>query len=188
MLYQFKIKLNGITHPPVWRRVLVPSTFTFHKFHAVIQAAFGWEDYHLYEFKDKEYDSAFSIGIPMEEDSWFAEKRIDARKNKLSQVFGTMKKIVYIYDFGDDWVHEVVLEGISPQKGTKAVCLAGKGACPPEDCGGIFGYIDIKEAFEKDPKGEEANEYREWLNLDDDEDWDPKRFDIKWTNDALVKI
>ena len=67
MTLQFKIQINGITKPPVWRRVIVPETFTFERFHYVIQAAFGWENCHLYEFYEKSFGSQSFIGIPSKE-------------------------------------------------------------------------------------------------------------------------
>ncbi|MDR0940404.1 MAG: plasmid pRiA4b ORF-3 family protein [Mediterranea sp.] len=186
MQYQFRITLNGITRPTVWRRVAVPSTFTFYEFHRVIQQSFGWRDGHLFEFRERERGSSFRITIPdRSADLWFTMKTVDARKSRLSKIFDTLGKLVYIYDFGDNWTHEIVLESTLPEEGTKATCLEGEGACPPEDCGGFPGYEQLKAAFEEDPKGEEANDYREWLGLAEGENWDPYRFDRERVNELL---
>ncbi|MDR0896031.1 MAG: plasmid pRiA4b ORF-3 family protein [Prevotellaceae bacterium] len=177
MLYQFKIKLKGITHPPVWRRLLVPTTFSFYGFHLAIQEAFGWGDYHSFEFRERVYNADFRISLTKEV-GWFYEDTMDARKTKLNKVFNSRSKLLYVYDFGDDWVHEIALEATLKDKGTEADCIAGKGACPPEDCGGIYGYAQLKETFEKDPNGEEAKNYREWLGLEEGENWNPNKINF----------
>lgn len=147
MVYQFKIKLRGITKPPVWRRVVVPEQFTFNDFHNVIQAAFGWFNDHLYEFGAKPYDHDLYIAIPSKDD-WEAPTH-DSRKTQLNKIFvGARKKMVYVYDFGDDWIHEIELEKTIDEHRIYAECIAGKGACPEEDCGGIYGYEDMKYSNE----------------------------------------
>ena len=85
MEYQFKIQIKGISKPPVWRKVIVPANFTFLQFHSVIQTVFGWEDYHLFEFEDKEYQGSIRIAIPSEDDFDFGVKTLDASKVKLSE-------------------------------------------------------------------------------------------------------
>ena len=144
--YQFKIKLRGITNPPVWRRVLVPANFTFSGFHAVIQEAFGWWNVHLYCFGDKPYSQSLYIAEEDEED-WYRPD-YDARKFTLGELFGDggiIKKFCYVYDFGDDWIHDITLENIIEELHPHASCTAGKGACPEEDSGGVWEYEDMKE-------------------------------------------
>jgi len=170
MTYQFKIQIKGIAKPPVWRRVEVPASFTFKRFHDVIQIAFGWEDYHLFQFSPKGWGSEPAISIPHEDD-W--EEVEDAQKIKLKDVFfAEGQKYVYIYDFGDDWEHQITLEAISDKGTRKAVCLAGKGACPPEDCRGVWGYEDMKRVLAEKPDSEEAAEWLEWLGLEKGEKWE----------------
>lgn len=188
MIYQFKIQIKGITKPPVWRKVAVPGNFTFLKFHDVIQAAFGWEDYHLFHFVDKEYGYRLCISMPEEEDFDVFNEPQDASKVKLSDIFSDhFRKLLYVYDFGDDWVHEITLEAVSEVKQKKAVCLSGKGACPPEDCGGVYGYENMKAIF-RESSGEEVESYREWLGLEEGENWDPTSFDIDEVNDYLKEL
>jgi len=144
MIYQFKIKLRGVTKPPVWRRVQVPSHFTFDDLHEVIQAAFGWENEHLYHFADRPYSRNLYISLPNEYDE--DDEPTDSRKLTLHDYFGTgHEKISYVYDFGDDWTHDIVLEEAIDETRTFATCTAGKGKCPEEDCGGWWGYEDMKE-------------------------------------------
>ena len=136
MAFQFKIQLLNISIPTVWRRLLVPEQFTFLRMHKVIQVAFGWEDCHLFQFSPKGYGSEPNISMSFEGDD-FAEEKIDPSKIKLSDMFGIPKqRYIYIYDFGDDWKHQIVLEKITGDKKLRAECIAGQGACPPEDCGG----------------------------------------------------
>lgn len=186
MTYQFKIKIKGITKPPVWRVVTVPDYFTFLEFHEVIQIAFGWEDDHLFEFREKEYQGDLCISLPNDFDFDSSGESLDASKTKLHSVFNdSFQKLLYVYDFGDDWVHEILLEKTIDDNQKVAICLSGKGACPPEDCGGVYRYEHIKKIFQTKPKSEEANQYRDWLDLNEDEVWDADLFDIDEVNDCL---
>ena len=189
MEYQYKIQIKGITKPPVWRKVIVPANFTFLRFHQVIQAVFGWEDYHLFEFQDKEYQASIRIAIPSEADSEFGVKTQDASKVKLSQLFeGTIRKLLYVYDFGDHWVHEITLEAVSDGKRKEAFCLSAKGSCPPEDCGGIYGYEEMKNVFRTMPDSEEAREYKDWLGLNKDKIWSADTFNLDEINADLKLV
>ena len=170
---------------------MVPADFTFHRFHEVIQAVFGWDDYHLYQFLDTGYDCEFAITLPEEDGrcGFSLVEEIDSSKVKLSRFFGkTYNSMLYVYDFGDNWVHRITLEAIGKEKPDRAVCLAGKGACPPEDCGGVGGYQELKDAFATDPEGEEAKNLREWLMMDEDESWDPKAFNVEAANSWLKSV
>ncbi|MBC8003882.1 MAG: plasmid pRiA4b ORF-3 family protein [Verrucomicrobia bacterium] len=183
MAYQFKIQLKNITKPPVWRRVVVSEKITFHDLHVVIQTVFGWDDYHLYQFSPSGYGSNPVIAIPSEGD--WEKPEMNAAKTKLNKVFTREKQTFnYIYDFGDDWVHHITLEKILPGDVKTPACVAGKGACPPEDCGGPWGYEDLK-AILADPNHEEHAEMKEWLGMEEDEQWDADEFDVEETNGAL---
>ena len=156
LTYQFKIKLRGISKPPVWRRVLVPANFTFSGFHAVIQEAFGWWNEHLYSFGDKPYSRVLTIA-EIYEDDWGSVPDYNAREFTVGEFYGEKfdpkHKLCYVYDFGDDWIHDITLEDIIEELHPHASCTAGKGACPEEDCGGPWGYEDMKEYGEvDDPK------------------------------------
>jgi hypothetical protein len=184
MAFQFKIQLKYVTDPPVWRRLSVPENFTFLRFHKVIQAAFGWDNYHLFQFSEKGWGSEPRYGMPSND--MFDDGTEDSSKVKLSQVFDHPKqKYVYIYDFGDDWHHQITLEKITPDKITKADLLAGEGACPPEDCGGFPGYEALK-AILADPEHPEHENMREWLGLEESDEWDAATFDLEHSK-ALVQ-
>jgi len=185
MTFQFKIQLKNISKPPVWRRVLVPSQFSFQRFHLVIQEAFGWENYHFFQFSPGGFGSGPFIKEPFEDDDY--EGFMDAGKTKINEIFKKEgQKFTYIYDFGDSWEHKITLEKITADKTILADCTNGKGSCPPEDCGGPWGYMNLIEIL-KDPTNPEYEEMKEWLGLDDDEEWDADGFDLEETR-AMVRI
>ena len=167
-VYQFKITLMN-TSPPVWRRIQVPQIFTFWDLHVAIQDSMGWDDCHLHEFKITDPSSGWnkSIGIPDKGDLCGTDM-LPGWKQKIAAWFTPGNpKARYIYDFGDGWMHEVLLEEITPrQEGVEyPLCLAGKMACPPEDCGGPWGYTDICKV-----KSESQSNFK---------DYDPAYFDPK---------
>ncbi|WP_332912008.1 plasmid pRiA4b ORF-3 family protein [Algoriphagus boritolerans] len=111
MILQLKIQLKGITKPPVWRRLKIPGQLTFQQLHQVIQAAFGWHGYHLFQFSPEGFGSYPQIGIADED--WSDEELEDAKTTLVSQYL-TVKgeKFCYIYDFGDDWIHQITVEEV----------------------------------------------------------------------------
>ncbi len=160
--YQFKVKLRGATKPPVWRRVLVPADFTFSGLHAVIQEAFGWWNEHLYCFGNTPYRRQLTIAEPNEDD--WEEPDYNAREFTIGEFFGEgtgAQKLCYVYDFGDDWIHDITLEQVIDRESSHATCTAGKGACPEEDCGGVWGYEEMKENGEFDPHDFHLDDVRE---------------------------
>ena len=176
LTYQFKIKLRGITNPPIWRRVLVPANFTFSGFHAVIQEVFGWWNEHLYCFGDKPYSQSLYIAEENKED-WYRPD-YDARKFTLGELFGDggiVKKFCYVYDFGDDWIHDITLEKVFDEYSDHATCIKGKGACPEEDSGGVWEYEDMKEDGEIEDSAfidlEEINKHVEAVKPTGFEPW-----------------
>lgn len=132
--FNFKVTLRDVSNPIVWREISVPATYTFDQFHRVLQIAFGWSDYHLYEFTDKKdyYDKGeFRITIPSEYDAEYDEKTYNSRRKKLSSVFPKYKTLTYIYDFGDSWNFEILLEGsVFVEDYPFALCSDGGGATP----------------------------------------------------------
>lgn len=186
MTYQFKIQLKNISNPAVWRRVLVPDTCTFHDLHRIIQLVFPWDDYHMYQFSPSGYGSYPTIAISSDQD-WEAPE-FDALETKLNELFKTEKQTyTYIYDFGDDWVHKITLEKILSDTISQPKCIKGKGKCPPEDCGGPWGYENLLEILEH-PKHEEYKNMREWLGLEKGEKWNVEEFDLDEVNEGLDEI
>lgn len=184
MTFQFKIQLKNLSKPTVWRRILVPETFTFHELHNVIQSVFPWDNYHSYQFSPSGYGSMPLIALNSKE--YQVDLNMESSETALKDVFKTEKQTyTYIYDFGDDWIHKITLEKILPEKIAKPICIKGKGKCPPEDCGGVWGYQDLLEII-SDPKHYEYTEMRDWLRMEDDEIWDVNEFDLDEVNDGLA--
>jgi hypothetical protein len=148
-VYQFKIVLNGIK-PLIWRRVQVPETYSFWDLHVAIQDAMGWQDYHLHRFEITNPLTGMktNIGIPNEKSTSEGDL-LPGWKHRISHYF-TManNKAMYLYDYlVDNWNHTLTLEGrFSRGENTHyPVCLEGRRACPPEDCGGVRGYYRLLE-------------------------------------------
>jgi pRiA4b ORF-3-like protein len=124
---QLKIVLRYV-RPACWRRVLVPASATLGDLHEVIQVAFAWDDDHLH---------AFTIGRRQYGDPYF-EMDYDEDKITLATAFARARKpISYLYDFGDNWQHDIMLERTvdQDQAGTCPICVDGRGDAPVEDCG-----------------------------------------------------
>jgi hypothetical protein len=192
MIYQFHIRITGVYSPDVWRRVTVPAGFSFHKFHKVIQKSFGWKNYHLFKFLDagrtlidfEQTTNSFDIGHFDPEDDI---PEIDAKTIKLHEIFNLHKKINYIYDFGDHWTHEITLEKTEESDSKNAFLLGGEGACPPEDCGGVFGYNQFKLVM-ADPTHDEYHNFRMWAGLKKKQLWDPALFDPKHFPIGMLRV
>jgi hypothetical protein len=170
-IYQLQIALRG-SKPKIWRRVLVPSDLLLSHFHFVIQRTMGWDDSHLHQFiKNRTFYT-----VRMKDDHlWGETNNVDYQKMKISDLLQFEKeKIVYEYDFGDSWEHDIILEKILPvdPKMKYPVCVAGEMNCPPEDCGGVWGYAEMLEIL-KHPDHEEYESYLEWLG----DEFDPEHFD-----------
>jgi hypothetical protein len=176
-VYQFKITLKG-TKPPIWRRILVPETYTFWDLHVAIQDAMGWDDYHLHEFTllSPKTGRKVKIGIPSDEDADFGWEVLAEWNQKIAHYFSSENsKADYVYDFGDGWEHSIKLEKILPRETGVAYprCIDGRGACPPEDCGGIGGYAEFLEAI-GDPANELHEDMLDWVGGSfDPDDFDP---------------
>lgn len=173
---QLKITLKG-TKPPIWRRVLITDNITFETLHRIIQSSMGWYNCHLYEFS---LGFNTSIGIQYE---GFYEDILDARKIKVSKYLNEKgDKIVYSYDFGDNWEHVLTVEDVGPVISSQEYpsCIKGKGNCPPEDCGGVWGFYELLEKI-NNPKDPEHKEMLEWLG----EGYDPTEFKIEEVNRRL---
>ena len=142
---QFLIVLPN-TDPVVWRRIQVPESYSFWDLHVAIQDAMGWKDYHLHEFTlvDPKTGRAKRIGIPDDE---MPDERpcLAGWKVPISRylTYGT-DPVRYRYDFGDDWQHTLEFEELVPAGDSSYPrCIAGAGACPPEDVGGTHGYAEF---------------------------------------------
>jgi len=183
-IYRLKVVLLG-SKPPVWRRLQVPGDARLDWLHAVLQLAMGWTNSHLHQFKvgadcysDTSHNFAEFEGDP---------EILEARKFTLRQIAPREKDVFsYEYDFGDSWQHEVTVDKILPPEAAAvatALCLDGARACPPEDCGGVWGYADLLKIL-KNGKHPEHKTMKEWLGRA----FDAEAFDVAKTNLWLRKL
>jgi hypothetical protein len=171
-VYQLKVTLTE-TKPPVWRRLLVDGAATLAELHEVIQAAFGWWNYHLYDF---EFGRA-CYGIP--DPDWDDGPPMrDARRTRLDKVAKVDTSFTYTYDFGDNWTHKITVEKIIPATPDLDLpaCVGGRRAGPPEDCGGAWGYAELLHVL-ADPTHPEHAQRHEWVDGWGHGEFDPERFD-----------
>ena len=202
MTFQFKIQIKNIKKPPVWRRIVVPAKISFELFHEIIQEAFGWMEIHMYSFSPGGYGTEPWIEKNDEEGDYpIFKDSLSATTTLLSDIFKAEgDTFTYIYDYGDDWIHKITLEKIDRLNiALSAKLLDGKGICPPEDCGGPWGYEHLKKVI-TDKNHPEFQDYKNWIIgdeklmefYDDDEPlWDPNDFDLEFEKhwfDSTYKI
>jgi hypothetical protein len=179
-VHTIKVTLAG-SAPPIWRRLQVPSAITLSALHDILQASFGWDGYHLWLFETR----LGRFGPP-----FYGLEIDDASVQPLGQVAPRKgSKLRYTYDLGDSWEHFILVEAItSPESDvTYPRCLTGGRACPPEDCGGIWGYDSLLKVL-SDPGHEGHRERLEWLGLDSASQFDPAAFDLDEVNAALADL
>ncbi|MBA3441808.1 MAG: plasmid pRiA4b ORF-3 family protein [Pyrinomonadaceae bacterium] len=180
-VYELKITLCQ-TDPPIWRQVLVTDSTTLGDLHWIIQLSLGWTNSHLHQFIiDGQYysDPEFELGEYLDEVH-------DEHRTTLGKVIAVENvRFIYDYDFGDSWRHEISVEKIRPlgQDVTYPQCAAGTRACPPEDCGGVWGYANFLAAI-GDPSHPEHEEMLEWVGGA----FDPERCDFKGINWQLKRL
>jgi hypothetical protein len=166
--YQIKIALRG-SKPPIWRRFLVPGSIRLDELHHVVQHVMGWYDCHLHRFviDGEEFiqSDAEEMGIDM-------EGLGEAQFRLCDLIKEPKKRFAYEYDFGDGWEHFLTVERIIPpaENPQTMVCVAGKGRCPLEDCGGLWGWYRLLEVL-GNPKHKEYAQMKEWAGgkIDPDE-------------------
>ena len=174
-IYQIKVTLED-SKPPIWRRILVRSDVDLEKLHYILQVVMGWENYHLHQF----IVGQTYYGEPHPDYDF--EMR-DERRVRLNRVApGEGFKFRYEYDFGDSWIHQLVVEKVLPPEPGQQypVCVKGKRACPPEDVGGVWGYDDFLEAI-RNPDHPEHEDYLVWVGGE----FDPEEFDLDEVNKML---
>ncbi len=172
---QFKITLKN-SKPAIWRKFEIADHFTFYDLHLVIQNVMGWMNMHLYQFI---YEKHSIIGNP----EMLEEEVADDKELKLSELFNAPKiKMIYEYDFGDGWEHQLLLEKIikNAPAGHQPVCIFGEMNCPPEDCGGMPGFKDLLKVI-KDQNHPEHEDMIEWIG----EGYEADCFDLTVINDNL---
>ncbi|MFT4305018.1 MAG: plasmid pRiA4b ORF-3 family protein [Candidatus Woesearchaeota archaeon] len=175
-LIQLKITLYD-SQPPIWRRIKVKDNISFHKLHEILQVVMGWGNCHLYDFQVN--DDRISIL-----NKKWDKNLISSKKIKLN-ILKEKQKFDYTYDFGDCWMHKIIVEKIEPDvfKSPYPICIKGKLACPPEDCGGMGGYYNLLHVMQNKNHPEYGELIINWLG----EDFDPNYFDIDSVNEELME-
>lgn len=178
-LYRLKITLLEIK-PPIWRRIQAPASIKLCCLHTAIQVAMGWTDSHLHQWEK----DGKNWGVP-EWDEFGDLDLIDESRTRLADVLQSERdSMVYVYDFGDNWQHKMVLEKIIPVNDVvnTPICIGGERRCPPEDVGGVSGYGQFLEAI-CDPRHEDYEDYVRWAGghfIDE--------FDLKAANETLSRM
>ncbi len=174
------VSLEGLS-PPIWRRLVVPEAITLPQLHRALQVAMGWKDRHLHEFEL----GGIRYGLSDEDDLDTTLR--DESGVRLADLVrdGRVERFKYVYDFGDDWTHDVLVEAIEPNaQGVRGVaCLDGANHCPPEDVGGPDGYLELIQAL-RDPAHEQHRDVTAWMGK---QAFDPAEFDLKLVN-ALLRV
>jgi hypothetical protein len=176
VVYQLKVTLRDL-HPPIWRRIQVWDDTTLAQLHRILQITIGWEDAHLHEFHIG--PGVYGMPDPDDERTVFDERC--HRLRELVPQVGT--SFEYVYDFGDNWRHELLFEEVVPpdQEQQYPRCLVGERCAPPEDVGGPTGYADYLEAM-TDISHEEHDSMLEWRGP-----FDAELFSLAVVNRRLQK-
>ena len=175
MVLQLKVLLRGI-EPQIWRRLKVPGSYSLAELHHVLQVAIGWENYHLHQFTvgGVEYTESHPENAP---------EAKDEREFKLSSLARKGRKFTYEYDFGDEWVHDIVVEAVDRESNDDhATCIAGKRAGPLEDSHGPYGHMNLCKAL-KNPRRRDQEELKDWAG-----DYDPAAFHVDEVNRQLLDL
>ena len=180
MQVQLRIELQQIK-PLIWRRILVPETITLPKLHSILQWTMGWTNSHLHEYQI----GRRRYGM-LDDEGFDDDPPLDERRVRLKPLLEDgLRRFTYLYDFGDGWEHDVIVEDlVLPKSGAPlVVCTAGENACPPEDVGGPHGYFEFLTAI-TNPLHEEHDSMLTWVGGS----FDPKAFSLKDVNEWLSDI
>lgn len=176
--YQLYVELDCVK-PKVWRRLLVPATIELPLLHVMLLWSMGWDGGHLHEFV-----FGHDHYGPREPGLDFEQEIDDEDGVSLREALGARRTFQYVYDYGDNWVHKVKVEGIvvPTEPIASALCIGGENACPPEDVGGAPGYEEFLQAL-ADPNHSEHQHYKTWIGRS----FDPRSFDIDEVNQRLTQ-
>ena len=179
-IHRLKITLIGI-EPPIWRVIQVPSSFKLCCLHSALQVVMGWTDSHLHQF---ERDGKNWGIVQLYEDE--NDDVVDDGSVTLSDVLHAEgDSMIYQYDFGDNWRHEVVLEKIIPVNDVVKIpiCFGGARRCPPEDVGGVSGYQEFLEVI-FNPTHQEYEHLVGWAGGP----FHAEEFDVRAVNETLSRM
>ena len=175
-IFRCKVTLRG-SRPPIWRRIDVPPDATLFDFHRILQIVMGWCDGHLHQFEH----GGVVYSLPHPE---MDRGDVDERSVRLGEVLRRPKqRLIYEYDFGDSWIHDVALEAIADGSVPHALVVGGKRACPPEDVGGVGGFARFLGVM-RTPRHPEYADTKAWIGGP----FDPEAFDMSAVNRALAAV
>ncbi|WP_287715179.1 IS1096 element passenger TnpR family protein [Blautia sp.] len=179
--YQMKIAIKN-SHPPIWRRFIVPAGLSFSQLSIVLNGVMGWCGYHLFKFEfyhlrlniKEKYEDFIGLG---------EEEQLEASETIIDPFMEQEDWFSYIYDFGDYWEHRVTIEKVIEDYGSSyPVVLKYKGETPFEDCGGIYRYYDLQEIL-KDPSHPEHGNMKAWT-----EGHFTRDYDLNEVNESLKRM
>lgn len=175
-IYQLKVTLM-YSDPVIWRRIQVLASTSLGALHNILQTTMGWDNAHLHQFIHKK--TYYAPDNPWADEDYAEDYEGIQVNHLLTRARGKMQ---YEYDFGDAWLHEILVEKTldRTETGQYPICIAGEMACPPEDCGGVWGYMKMLKVL-SDPEDEEYEDILYWVG----EDFDPKEFDEEKINSLL---
>lgn len=178
LVYQLKVTLRG-AKPPIWRRLLVTDDITLRRFHNILQVACGWSNSHLH---------SFAVGresYGRTDPEWPSDMRSDTRKRLNSLGLAEKSKLEYVYDFGDWWVHTILVEAVRSREEGEVlpVCVTGRRSFPPEDCGGVWAYGELLAVL-ADSTHPEYTETKESVGPY----FDPEAVDLDYINEELALV
>lgn len=172
-LVTIKVSLRG-SKPPIWRRLVLAASSSLADLDFAIQSSMGWGNCHLHAFEidGRTYGDRSTMDDVTDENRLSLNSIVSAGTHRFS----------YTYDFGDNWEHSVTIEKIADTDipAPRPVCIAGKRACPPDDCGGIWGYYNLLEVL-ADPSHPEHADMKDWMV----DDFDPETFEVV---DANIRL
>lgn len=195
-----RVQMQDVTKPPMWRELRIPADFTFFQLHQAIQVACGFEDAHLWQFQRKAYNPELQIGIPADhtdpDELGLEEWTHDARTTGITAFLAEKgQKLVYVYDFGDDWIFTVSVVDITPRDGETAECTRWKSDMQPlEDCGGTWGYMNMRSAWSQRDSltKRQKKELADTLGYNSFDELEEviidSQFDLKVVNEILAEI
>jgi hypothetical protein len=144
------------------RRIIVPANLEFARLHKVLQLVFDWQDYHLYDFTVFDGNKRIARIVPYEDDLEYDDDAILMKGHTLSEFFPKYKHMIYTYDMGDNWEHQIqLIRVIEDHDEESPYLLEASGQTPPEDVGGVGGFINFREIM-LNPNHPEFEEMKEW--------------------------
>lgn len=192
--FHIRVKLNNAP-VNIWRELVVPSNITLEMLAYVLIDAMGWRHEHLYQYHGKNGVCYLnSRELKHRNDSFFAfMSRVrykNSEKTSLEQVLQPKgERLKFEYDFGDSWIHDLWVKGArdyAPNEKPIIKLLKAHGECPPEDCGGVWGYAELLELNKKKRKTAEDKEQLEWYDIPND--FDPESCDLEWLQDDVESL